>query len=236
MASTYLELVNKINALVNEVPLSSSNFATANGFYQTAKEAVNFAIRKINQEQFEWPFYHVLHTETLVTGQTRYNREADCKYIDYDTFRVPRDLTLNTQTVKLERIDYDEFVEKLSDYEYNRDRDAVPSFVFQTQNGGFGVCPAPDQDYDLVYEYYSIPVDLSVWSDTSPLPDGFDHIIVNGAMNYVYHFRGDFEMADRYERMYQESIKDMRTIYINRTDSVRSSFIPQPKVITSKYV
>ena len=41
MAYNYLSLVNQINRRLNEVELSSSNFATATGFYSQAKDAVN---------------------------------------------------------------------------------------------------------------------------------------------------------------------------------------------------
>ena len=56
MAYNYLELVNDLNRRVNETELSSSNFAAATGFYNTAKDAINSSIRLLNQEQFQWPF------------------------------------------------------------------------------------------------------------------------------------------------------------------------------------
>ena len=41
MAYNFLGLVNEVNRRLNEVELTSSNFATAIGYYNTAKDAVN---------------------------------------------------------------------------------------------------------------------------------------------------------------------------------------------------
>ena len=49
MAYNFLGLVNDINHRLNEVALTSSNFATAVGYYSIAKDAVNSAVRHINQ-------------------------------------------------------------------------------------------------------------------------------------------------------------------------------------------
>ena len=44
MAYDFLGLVNAVNRRLNEVELSSANFATATGFYSQAKDAVNASI------------------------------------------------------------------------------------------------------------------------------------------------------------------------------------------------
>ena len=59
MAYDFLGLVNDVNSRLNEVTLDSTNFATATGYYNVAKDSVNAAIRHINQEEFEWPWNHV---------------------------------------------------------------------------------------------------------------------------------------------------------------------------------
>jgi len=45
MAYDYLGLVNDVNRRLNEVELTSSNFAAATGEYSMIKDAVNSAIR-----------------------------------------------------------------------------------------------------------------------------------------------------------------------------------------------
>ena len=50
MAETYLTLTNKVLARLNEVELTSSTFTSARGIQTQAKNAVNEAIRYINQK------------------------------------------------------------------------------------------------------------------------------------------------------------------------------------------
>ena len=68
MAYDYLGLVNDVNRRLNEVELTSTNFATANGEYSMIKDAVNASIRFINQHEFEWPYNHVTEEETLTVN------------------------------------------------------------------------------------------------------------------------------------------------------------------------
>jgi len=50
MAETYLTLTNKVIARLNEVELTSANFTSARGIQVQCQNAVNEAIRYINQE------------------------------------------------------------------------------------------------------------------------------------------------------------------------------------------
>ena len=77
MATTFLQLVNQVNRRLNEVELTSTNFASATGFYAHAKDAVNASIRYINQSEFEWPFNHNTQTTTLTANTSRYSFPAD---------------------------------------------------------------------------------------------------------------------------------------------------------------
>ena len=81
MAYNYLDLVNEINRRLNEVELSTTNFLTAKGFYQTAKDAVNSSIRHINHEEYNWPWNHREEEETLTAGIARYPYPEDVKLI-----------------------------------------------------------------------------------------------------------------------------------------------------------
>ena len=73
MAYDYIGLVNDVNNRLNEVELTSTNFTTATGYFSFAKDAVNAALRHINQEEYEWPWNHVEETETLRAGTVRYS-------------------------------------------------------------------------------------------------------------------------------------------------------------------
>ncbi len=223
MAYTFLELVNSVNRRLNEVELTAANFASAIGVYSTHKDAVNYAINRINTQEFEWPFNHETEEQLLVVDQTRYSYPVDCKTVDLDTFRTKKDSALGVQTKKLEVISYEEYLEKGVDQEYNSDvTGGIPTHVFRTPDRKFGFYPFPDKAYSVVYEYYKLPTNLELYSDVPTIPEHFKYVINEGAMYYAYFFRGDTEAADRCEALFNKGLTSMRSIYINRFEYARS--------------
>lgn len=229
MAYNFLGLVNEINRRLNEVELSSSNFATATGFYNTAKDSVNAAIRHINHEEYKWPWNHVIEEDILTAGTLRYGYPSDAKVLDMDSFRIRRDSDLNVETTKLKPINYQEYLDKYIDFEYNNstDKRSLPRFVVRAPSQEFLVIPTPDKDYELDYEYYRNSVELELYDDVPSVPLEFKHIIVDGAMFYTYQFRGDAQASQIAQQKFQEGIKYMRSLYINRYDYVRSTILNQ---------
>jgi hypothetical protein len=227
MAYNYLDLTNEVNRRLNEVELTSSNFASATGFYAHNKDAVNAAIRDINHSHHEWGFNHVLAEETLTAGTVRYGFPADANTIDFDTFRIKEDSTLGNKTQKLTIISYEDYLSKYVDQEYSTDtsKRAVPSFVFHAPSQEFGIVPAPDQAYELVYEYYRVPVDLETYSDVPTIPERFRHVIIDGAMYYAYLFRSNEQSASLSKGKFEEGIKRMRIMLVNRYSYMRSGMI-----------
>lgn len=227
MAYNFLGLVNEINRRLNEVELSSSNFATATGFYNTAKDAVNSAIRHVNHEEYKWPWNHVTEEDILTTGTLRYGYPSDAKLLDMNSFRIRRDADLNVETIKLKPMDYQEYLDKYIDYEYNTSssKRSVPKFVVRAPSQEFLILPTPDKDYELDYEYYRNPVELELYDDVPSVPLEFKHIIVDGAMFYAYQFRGDAQASQVAQQKFQEGIKYMRSLYINSYDYIRSTVI-----------
>jgi len=227
MAYNYLGLVNEVNRRLNEVELNSSNFATATGFYNTAKDAVNASIRHINHEESNWPWNHILEEETLTTGVTRYDYPTDAKLIDMNSFRIKKDTTLNVSTTKLKSMDYQEYLDKYIDYEYNSGSDmrTLPRHVVRAPSQEFILLPTPDKAYELVYEYYRNPVSLELHDDVPTVPLEFKHIIVDGAMFYAYQFRADTQASQIAQGKFETGIKYMRSLYINRYDYVRSTVL-----------
>jgi hypothetical protein len=223
MAYNYLGLVNDINRRLNEVELTSANFSATTGFYSFAKDAVNSAIRHINQEEFEWPFNHVEATEVLLPGEVRYSVPYDSKTTNMNSFRIKRDAALNVGTVKLRVLDYEEYLDKYADSEYNSSTDnrSVPKYVVRTPSRELIFVPSPDKAYEVVYEYYTVGFELSSPEDVPTLPEAYRHVIVDGAMHYVYKFRGDLDAAQLSSGNFQKGIKHLRSIHINRTEYVR---------------
>lgn len=235
MAYDYIGIVNDVNRRLNEVELSTSNFTTATGFYAHIKDAVNSSIRDINQTHYEWPFNYVEADETLTAGTTRYAFPSDAGSIDFDSFRVKEDTTLGNKTVKLGIISYEDYLDRFVDQEYgdNASKREVPSGVFQAPGLEWGVTPPPDQAYEVVYEYYRVPVDLISETDVPSIPERFRHIIVDGAMYHAYMFRSNEQAAGIAKGKFEEGLKRMRTILVNRYHYVRSTAIQQSGSISS---
>ena len=227
MAYNYLGLVNEVNRRLNEVELTSSNFATASGFYNSAKDAVNASLRHINHEEYNWPWNHVLEEETLTAGVTRYDYPTDAKLIDMNSFRIKKDATLNVGTTKLKSMDYQEYLDNYVDYEYNSgsDMQTLPRHIVRAPSQEFIIVPTPDKAYELVYEYYRNPVSLELYDDVPNVPLEFKHIIVDGAMFYAYQFRADTQASQIAQGKFETGIKYMRSLYINRYDYVRSTVL-----------
>lgn len=227
MAYDYLGLVNDVNKRLNEVQLTTSNFDSVIGEYGAIKDAINSAIRYINQHEFEWPFNHVEAEEVLTAGTVRYSYPSDAKVINMDSFRIKRNNTLSIDSKKLKPLAYQEYLNKYVDLEYNSSTSlrAAPDFVFRTPNQEFGFVTSPDKAYEVVYEYYRLPVDLINATDVPSVPEQFRYIIVNGAMHFAYMFRGDQGESQLMQERFKEELKNMRTLYINRYDYLRSTVI-----------
>lgn len=225
MAYDYLGITNDVAGRLNETALTTSNFATATGFYAAIKEAVNSSIRHINQSHFSWPFNWNSEELTLEAGVTRYAVPAEAKYVDFDTFRVKRDTSLDVGSAKrLKQVTYDEYVDRYVDQEDESDstKGGVPEKVFRSQNNEFGIVPLPDKAYQVDFEYFTFPVDLSLHSDVPSIPERFRYVIVDGAMYYAYMFRDNIEMATLSQQKFDQGIKQMRTLLVNENIYVRA--------------
>lgn len=222
----FLELTNNVARRLNEVPLTSTNFGDASGFHADIKSYINQTINRINMEEFEWPFNHTTVTLTLTPNQVKYPYPTDAKTVAFDSFILKGDTTLNVDSRKLEILDYEEHLQNSLDMEVRpEDYADYPKQVFRARDLTFGLLPAPDQAYEVRYEYYKLPVELSSWDDIPTIPEHFKWVIQEGAMYYAYMFRGDTEQAAVSNNMFIEGVKDMRRLYINRYEYVRSSMI-----------
>ena len=225
MAYDYISLVNDVNRRLNEVELSTSNFPTATGYYSFAKDSINASIRHVNQEEFEWPWNHVEETEVLAVGEVRYSMPYDSKTINMNTFRIKRDADLNVETIKLKVLSYEEWLDKYADSEYNSSSSTytTPKYVIRTPSRELIFSPAPDKAYEVVYEYFRTGYDLESATDVPTLPEQYRYTIIDGAMYYVYQFRGDTQAAQLALQKFEQGIKQLRSLHINRTEYLRDT-------------
>lgn len=225
MAYNFLTLVNEVHRRLNEVELTTSNFTGIRGQSALNKDAVNASIRHINQAQFEWPWNHAEATEVLTEGVVRYSYPYDAKSINMDSFRLKRDDALGVDSRKLKVLDYEEYLDKYVDYEYNSSTGvrAVPHYIVRSPSRELLFVPSPDKAYEVVYEYYVSSFDLQKADDVPSIPEQYRHVIVDGAMYYAYLFRGDNQAANTSMAKFDDGIKDMRSLNINRTEYLRDT-------------
>lgn len=225
MAYTYLDLTNEVLARFNEVSLTSSGFGSARGFQIQCKNAVNDAINYVNQRDFNWPFNHETHTETLVAGTTRYTIPATAKTVDYETFRLVKDDSLGCAGGSIDLLNYYEYVDKHITQEDKSDVGSIPTNVVRTPDNNYLLYPYPDKAYSLKFEYYTVPTQLSAATDVPTIPVQFRQVIVDGATAYCYQFRGEAQQyAINFDR-FEKGITHMQTLLSNRFDYLKSTVI-----------
>ena len=299
MAYNYLGLVNDVNKRLNEVELTASNFTSSIGEYAMVRDAINVAIRYINQYEFSYPFNSAVNSTAVTPGVTRYDIPTNTKHIDYKTARIKKSNTLNTSGNSLSTMTYYEYISK--DYADQEDEiqsttiDAssglsasvttisvtsstgfsstgtlfiggeqitytgitgndftgctrgansttaatiaddvtvtqfdnggIPKHIVRTPDNNYLLYPFPDKQYTIGFDYFTLPTDLSASTDAPSLPEQFRTVIVEGAMYTAYMFRGETQEAGVMKNSFEEGIKNMRTLYINRYDYISSTLI-----------
>jgi hypothetical protein len=305
MALTFLTLTNSVITRMNEVELTSSNFTSARGVQIQCKNAVNEAIRYINQREFGYSFNHASNSSTLIAGQARYTAPTSTKSIDYSTARIKKDTDLNVTGNNLSTLNYNEYIDK--DYANNEDdvfattlngshsssvttltlttttgidatgtvhigseqvtytgvlgnditgctRGAnsttaathaddvavtqfedggVPRSIVRTPDNNYLLHPYPDKAYTLAFDFYTFPADLSAHGDTTTVPDRFAPVIVDGATSFVYQYRGELNQYQLNFSRFEQGIKNMQSLLINKYDYIRSTVINRPRGSTN---
>ena len=305
MALTFLTLSNSVITRMNEVELTSSNFTSSRGVQTQCKNAVNEAIRYINQREFGYSFNHASNSSTLIAGQARYTAPTSTKSIDYSTARIKKDTDLNVTGNNLSTLNYNEYIDK--DYANNEDdvfattlngshsssvttltlttttgidatgtvhigseqvtytgvlgnditgctRGAnsttaathaddvavtqfedggVPRSIVRTPDNNYLLHPYPDKAYTLAFDFYTFPADLSAHGDTTTVPDRFAPVIVDGATSFVYQYRGELNQYQLNFSRFEQGIKNMQSLLINKYEYIRSTVINRPRGSTN---
>ena len=164
----------------------------------------------------------------MTAGTSRYAFPLDAASIDFDSFRVKEDSTFNNKTMKLRVITYDDYLKEHVDQEYTTDTSIrnVPEKVCNAPSQEYIVVPPPKEAYKLVYEYYRIPVDLEKYDDVPFVPERYKHVVLDGAMYHAYMFRSNEQAAALSKNKFDEGIKRMRTILINKYEYLTSTYVP----------
>ena len=298
MAESYLTLTNKVLARLNEVELTSTTFTSARGIQTQVKNAVNEAIRYINQREHNYPFNHATASQTLTAGVVRYSLPATTKVVDYNTFRIVKDSDLAVSGGQLSILNYNDYISKAVEQEdeinttttstthtdsvttitvasttdfdssgtlyigneqisYTAigssttftgctrgansttaasiasgvtvaqfDKGSVPTHIVRTPDNNYLLYPYPNKSYSIKFDYYTFPTDLAAHGDTTTVPDRFAAVIADGATAFVYQYRGELQQYGINFERFEQGIKNMQSLLVNRFEYLRSTYIP----------
>ena len=108
------------------------------------------------------------------------------------------------------------------------DNGAVPRFIVRTLDNNFLLFPFPNRAYTLKFDYFAFPTDLSALTDTTTIPARFDPVIIDGATAFVYQYRGETTQYQLNFSRFEQGIKNMQSLLVNKYEYVRSTMIQQP--------
>jgi len=112
-------------------------------------------------------------------------------------------------------------------------RGSVPEYVVRTPDNNYLMYPFPNKSYSIKFDYYTFPTDLSAHGDTTTIPDRFAPVIIDGATAFVYQYRGETQQYQLNMQRFEQGIKNMQTLLINKFSYMRSTFIPRTGVYNS---
>ena len=108
------------------------------------------------------------------------------------------------------------------------DNGAVPRYIVRTLDNNFLLFPFPNRAYTLKFDYFAFPTDLSALTDTTTIPARFDPVIIDGATAFVYQYRGETTQYQLNFSRFEQGIKNMQSLLVNKYEYVRSTVIQQP--------
>ena len=106
----------------------------------------------------------------------------------------------------------------------------VPEIVVRTPDNNYLLYPFPNKEYVIKFDYYTFPTDLAAHGDTTTIPDRFAPVIIDGATAFVYQYRGETQQYQLNMQRFEQGIKNMQTLLINKFSYLRSTFIPRAGV------
>ena len=253
MATTYLQATNELLREVNEIVLTSSNFANAIGIQQHAKDCINRAYNDIVTSEPRWsflatgesgatdPFYGNVYLET-VAGTRWYELKESSSSLTTDYGAVDwNDFYLTTIGVSGESTPYTSrnlrYV-TLEDWkDFRREAENIddtdsqnwgePNVVFRSPDGRkFGLSPIPKKVYRVWFFAYDLPTALSAHGDTVVFPDVYVPVLIARARYYMHQFKENMQAAAFALDDYKKGLRQMKSNMLS----------PAPKYITDDRV
>ena len=94
----YLQLCNAVLLELNEVVLTSANFADSRGVQSATKEFINKAVSDLYSAEVEWAWLHTSTTQNTIVGQQEYTLPTDMRKVDFESFYLtPKQVISNNE-------------------------------------------------------------------------------------------------------------------------------------------
>ena len=115
------------------------------------------------------------------------------------------------------------------------DKGGIPTHVVRTLDNNFLLYPFPNKTYSLKYDFFTFASDLSSDSDTPTIPDRFSPVITDGATAFVYQYRGETQQYQINFERFEQGIKNMQSLLVNKYEYVRSTMLSTPSIASSYF-
>jgi len=243
MATTYLDLTNEVLRELNELPLTSANFADAIGLQKFVKDAINKSIFDIANAEPQLPFFSAgvsgstdpfygNVTVASVAGQRWYTLKADSSSITTDYASIDWDdfyLTAINVTGEsspyvskgLKFLTLDDWKRYYRDSENADDANsthAEPIHVIKSPDSRkFGLSPIPDKVYNVHFYAFTKPTALDAHGDTIVLPEQYSNVITARTRYYIWQFKESPQQAAFALDDYKKAMRSMKSNLMNPT-------------------
>jgi|TARA_R100000329_G_scaffold149351_1_gene139859 hypothetical protein len=253
MATTYLQATNELLREINEIVLTSSNFANAIGIQQHAKDCINRAYNDIVTSEPRWsflatgesgatdPFYGNVYLETVAGTRWYELKESssslttDYGAIDWNDFYLTTIGVSGASTPYTSRnlryVTLEDWKDFRRESENIDDTDSQnwgePNVVFRSPDGRkFGLSPIPKKVYRVWFFAYDLPTALSAHGDTVVFPDVYVPVLIARARYYMHQFKENMQAAAFALDDYKKGLRQMKSNMLS----------PAPKYITDDRV
>lgn len=220
----YIEYVNIVLQAINEVPLTSTQFANTRGLQQFAKESINRTYFDIVGET-QWPWMQADPVQNLGIKEL----SGEYSVVPLDIWTIIPVLDPYKDAIDWSTIYYRDNegtkvdLPWLSWEQYEQGQRNIDEggldFVVQSADGRSIGLPGIDltSPGKLFYRVWTRPSLFVFATDLLPIPDMHYNVLVDGALHHMWSFRGNIEQAQLAGTRYEAGIKRMKQKYRNQT-------------------
>ena len=227
MPTTFLDLTNKLLLGLGEVTVTQTEFPSVRNVQAAAKSFILDAVDEINSREHEWPFNYGTATQVCTVGQTLYPFTSLSTTVDWESFRIQKNDTLNTHTIPLQFVNKDKWYKfgRPNDDDAGADGRGVPRVIFATNSGGFGISPSPNEAYTILYNRWVEPTRMVLFDDTPTIPSRFDYVIIDMALIRFNRMKDNVDQIQLSDSRAERSLSTMRAHLMNKQDKMESTVV-----------